>query len=85
MEHINSMTKLREQVAFEGYAQKQPLVVYKEKAFDKFKNLLSEIEYRVVKSIFSIKPDMIIKQAQIRESDLQVNEGGENTTPPKQA
>jgi hypothetical protein len=28
---------------------------------------------------------MIIKQAQIRESDLQVNEGGENTTPPKQA
>ncbi len=85
MEHINSMTKLREQVAFEGYAQKQPLVVYKEKAFEKFRNLLWEIEYRVVKSIFSLKPDMIIKQAQIRESDLQVNEGGENSAPPKQS
>jgi preprotein translocase subunit SecA len=40
MNHIDGMSKLREQVAFVGYAQKQPLMVYKEKAFDKFKDLL---------------------------------------------
>ncbi|MDQ7009917.1 MAG: preprotein translocase subunit SecA [Candidatus Gracilibacteria bacterium] len=54
MLHIDSMTKLREEVAFEGYAQRQPLIVYKEKAFDKFKNLLGDIEYKVTKSMFSI-------------------------------
>ena len=54
MLHIDSMTKLREEVAFEWYAQKQPLVVYKEKAFIKFENLISEIEYKITKGIFSI-------------------------------
>jgi preprotein translocase subunit SecA len=36
MRHIDGMSKLREEVAFEGYAQRDPLVVYKEKAFQKF-------------------------------------------------
>jgi hypothetical protein len=30
-------------------------VVYKEKAFQKFDNLINEIEYKVVKSMFSIR------------------------------
>ncbi len=40
MRHINNMSRLREEVAFEGYAQKNPLLVYKEKAFHKFTDLL---------------------------------------------
>ena len=31
------------------------MVVYKEKAFQKFDNLINEIEYKVVKSMFSIR------------------------------
>lgn len=49
------MSKLRDEVAFEWYAQRNPLVVYKEKAFQKFDNLINEIEYKVVKSMFSIR------------------------------
>ena len=54
MNHIDSMTKLREEVAFEWYAQRQPLVVYKEKAYVKFEELIDEIEYKVTKWMFSI-------------------------------
>jgi len=74
MEHIDSMSKLREQVAFEWYAQKQPLVVYKEKAYDKFQMLIDEIEYKVVKSLFFINPDTVVKQIKIEDGDIQMNE-----------
>jgi preprotein translocase subunit SecA len=54
MRHIDSMSKLREEVAFEGYAQRQPLVVYKTKAYGKFEELLGELEYKVTKIIFGL-------------------------------
>lgn len=72
MNHIDGMSKLREQVAFVWYAQKQPLMVYKEKAFDKFKDLLTEIEFTVVKSIFSINVNTQIKVTRVDDSQLQV-------------
>ena len=77
MNHIDSMTKLREEVAFEWYAQRQPLVVYKEKAFQKFVDLLDEIEYKVTKWMFSINAVVAednwineIKDVEIDEEDL---------------
>ena len=73
MMHIDGMSKLREAVAFEWYAQKNPLVVYKEKAFDKFKNLIDEIEYKVTKAIFSAKQDIEIKQLEIQAQNLVEN------------
>lgn len=73
MNHIDSMSKLREQVAFEWYAQRQPLVVYKEKAFGKFHDLVDEIEFKVVKWVFSLNVDTIIEQKRINDEALQVN------------
>lgn len=49
MNHIDSMAHLREEVAFEGYAQKNPLVIYKERAYDKFVILVDTIALRVTK------------------------------------
>ncbi|MFZ2256126.1 MAG: hypothetical protein WAW59_00890 [Patescibacteria group bacterium] len=49
MQHIDRMAHLREEVAFEGYAQKNPLIVYREKAYDYFIEMMSNIEHRVVK------------------------------------
>jgi preprotein translocase subunit SecA len=40
MRHIDAMSRLREDVAFEGYAQRNPLIVYKEKAYGKFQDLI---------------------------------------------
>ena len=69
MFHIDSMTKLREEVAFEWYAQKQPLVVYKEKSFIKFGDLMSEIEYKITKAIFSINT-VVVENVKDDEKDL---------------
>lgn len=74
MRHIDAMSRLREEVAFEGYAQKNPLVVYKEKAFRKFTDLISDLEYRVVKSIFTININMNIEQVKVNQDDLEFNE-----------
>lgn len=75
MKHIDSMSNLRQEVAFEGYAQKNPLVVYKEKAFVKFQDLIDEIEYKTTKAIYSIKNStVVIETVAPDESQMQNNE-----------
>jgi preprotein translocase subunit SecA len=74
MRHIDAMSRLREGVDFEWYAQKNPLVVYKQKAFEKFKDLLNELEYKVVKSIFSINPVTEVQQVKLDPKDLEFND-----------
>jgi preprotein translocase subunit SecA len=71
MQHIDAMAHLREEVAFEGYAQKNPLIVYKERAFDKFITLLSEIGFKVTKGLLTASPSQQIEQIQVDESMLQ--------------
>ena len=75
MRHIDSMSKLRDEVAFEWYAQRNPLVVYKEKAFQKFDNLINEIEYKVVKSMFSIRQNeqVVLEEPEAVEENLKKN------------
>ena len=69
MRHIDSMSKLREEVAFEWYAQKQPLVVYKEKAYIKFWDLLSELEYKITKIIFALdKSENVEKVIKVKQN-----------------
>jgi preprotein translocase subunit SecA len=70
MSHIDRMSHLREEVAFEGYAQKQPLVVYKERAYDRFFELMQEIDYRVVKALVGAREVLHIAQREIAESQL---------------
>ncbi|MDD3145534.1 MAG: preprotein translocase subunit SecA [Candidatus Gracilibacteria bacterium] len=74
MRHIDAMSKLREEVAFEGYAQKNPLTVYKEKAYYKFRDLINEIEYKVVKAIFSIKKIEQVEQIDLSKENFELNE-----------
>lgn len=73
MRHIDSMSKLRESVAFEWYAQRQPLTVYKEKAYYKFKELINEIEYKVVKAMFSIKRIDQVEQIDLSKQNIELN------------
>ena len=70
MRHIDAMSRLREEVAFEWYAQRQPLVVYKEKAYEKFTNLMDELEYKTVKSMFSINQIQEVPQVEINTKDM---------------
>ena len=74
MRHIDGMSHLREEVAFEWYAQKNPLVVYKEKAFWMFNDLMHDIEYKVVKAIFGVDVNANVEQRNINTQDLKINE-----------
>ncbi|MDD2917252.1 MAG: preprotein translocase subunit SecA [Candidatus Gracilibacteria bacterium] len=71
MQHIDAMAHLREEVAFEGYAQKNPLIVYKERAFDKFVTLLGEIGFKITKGLLTASPREQIEQIQVDENMLQ--------------
>lgn len=66
------MAHLREEVAFEGYAQKQPLIVYKERAYDRFVELIQEIEFKVVRALVGAKEILQIAQREIAESAMVV-------------
>jgi len=77
MRHIDSMSKLRESVAFEWYAQKQPLLVYKEKSFEKFRNLINEIDFKTSKWVFAIEQNIVINQIEINEKNIEVNDTDE--------
>lgn len=74
MRHIDAMSRLREEVAFEWYAQKNPLLVYKWKAYEKFHILMNDIEYKVVKAIFTVDTWAKIEQIKISEKQLEFNE-----------
>lgn len=74
MRHIDSMSKLKDSVAFEWYAQRNPLVVYKEKSFEKFDELINEIEFKVVKSIFSVRKIDEIEWDWINIDSLKIDE-----------
>lgn len=77
MEHIDHMTKLREDVAFSGYAQKDPLNEYKSQAFESFNVLLAMIENGTVNTLFKVDLEKSIPQEMLQKAevtDMQTNE-----------
>ncbi|MFH1218756.1 MAG: preprotein translocase subunit SecA [Candidatus Peregrinibacteria bacterium] len=53
-EHIDAMSRLRENVAFSGYAQKDPLTEYKSLGYEMFNEMLSMIRSNTVNTLFKI-------------------------------
>ncbi|MEK7137578.1 MAG: preprotein translocase subunit SecA, partial [Patescibacteria group bacterium] len=54
MDHIDTMAHLREQVAFSGYAQRDPLIEYKDQGFRRMQQLLATIQTTIVHTLFQI-------------------------------
>ncbi|MCX6735254.1 MAG: preprotein translocase subunit SecA [Candidatus Peregrinibacteria bacterium] len=77
MDHIDAMTQLRENVAFAGYAQKDPLVEYKSLSYEMFMEMLAMVRANTVNALFKIDverimPQQIVIQPQIK--NMQTNE-----------
>lgn len=70
MEHIDSMTRLRENVAFSGYAQKDPLTEYKSLGYNMFNEMLGMIRNNTVNTLFKIEPEKIIPQEMLARSEV---------------
>ena len=54
MEHIDSMTSLRENVALQGYGQRDPLIIYKQEAYEMISKLLTSIQSNTVNTLFKV-------------------------------
>ncbi len=50
MDHIDDMSHLREQVAFAGYAQRDPLIEYQDQGFRRFQELLQTINATITRA-----------------------------------
>lgn len=55
VEHLDAMMKLREAIGLHGYGQRDPLVEYKQEAYNMFQRLQGAISYDVARLIFKVK------------------------------
>jgi preprotein translocase subunit SecA len=88
MDHIDSMQRLRENVAFSGYAQKDPLTEYKSEAFKMFNKMMGDITQNTINTLFKIDFETVVpKQIMINTENAETNKeresnkesGGEKT------
>ncbi len=71
MDHIDDMSHLREQVAFAGYAQRDPLIEYKDQGFRRFQVLLATIESVIAHTLLQIDFRQFAPQAVLAQSELE--------------
>ncbi len=55
MQHLDDLTDLRDGIGLRGYAQKDPLVEYKQEAFTMFESLLARINSQIAQRIFRVQ------------------------------
>ena len=78
MAHITNLNTLRESVALQGFAQRDPLMEYKGEAFGAFEKLMGSIESATVNTIFKIDiasqvPEQFVRADQPKQ--VRTNEG----------
>ena len=58
-EHLYAMDQLREGIGLRAYGQKNPLIEYKKEGFGMFNEMISNIDYEILKKIFRTNIDSI--------------------------
>jgi preprotein translocase subunit SecA len=79
MEHIDEMSNLRDAVSLRGYAQRDPLIEYKQDAFQMFRQLLNAIQHNVINTLFKVQinveaPAKAVPKPEIDPSNLSTNQ-----------
>jgi len=55
-DHLLSMDHLKEGIGLRGYAQQNPLIVYKKEGFEMFQDMISRIQEQTISILFRIQP-----------------------------
>ncbi len=79
-DHLLSMDHLKEGIGLRGYAQQNPLLVYKKEGFELFQDLIDRIKEETLSILFRIQlaePDAVQELQHPQEQDL-VFSGGES-------
>jgi len=79
MEHIDEMSNLRDAVSLRGYAQRDPLIEYKQDAFVMFRKLLEVIQHNVINTLFKVQinveaPAKALPKSEIDPTKLNTNQ-----------
>ena len=72
-DHLLSMDHLKEGIGLRGYAQQNPLIVYKKEGFDMFQDMISRIQEQTVSILFRIQPaepERIVEYQKPKEQNL---------------
>ena len=64
MNHLDAIDNLRDGIGLRGYAQKDPLVEYKQESFSMFESLLTRIDQTAAHRIFRVQVQMPTQMAQ---------------------
>ena len=77
MEHINTMSHLREGIHLRGYAQEDPLRAYTMEGFDLFDSMMQKVDKDV--SIFLLKAEIRQNIERVENKTKMVTNDGEET------
>jgi len=70
MDHLDAMHRLRESIGLQGYAQKNPLIEYKQQGHMMFEKLQRTISSDVAHMIFKIEPPEVASSTEKKEATL---------------
>jgi preprotein translocase subunit SecA len=73
MEHLDTMTDLREGISLRNLAQRDPLVEYKNEGFEMFDEMLRKVDEFVVIRFFKVR---LVKQEE--QKPVKINENRDN-------
>ena len=79
-DHLLSMDHLKEGIGLRGYAQQNPLIIYKKEGFEMFQDMILRIKEEIVGLLFRIqieKPERIEDFKQPEEQNLMFSGGGD--------
>jgi preprotein translocase subunit SecA len=79
-EHLLNMDHLKEGIGLRGYAQQDPLVVYKQEGFAMFKAMVERIKEEAVKFLFRVqiaRPEEMAAKEKAEQDKLVFSHGGE--------
>jgi len=83
-DHLFSMDHLKEGIGLRGYAQQNPLIVYKKEGFEMFNDMISRVKDETLGILFRIQieePKKIDDLRQPKEQKLAFSGGGEPEKP----
>ena len=78
MEHINTMSILREGIGLRGYAQENPLRAYTNEGFELYDELLSTIDKNITMFLLKSEIRQNIERKQV-EKPIATNDGKETS------
>ena len=73
VEHLDNLDDLREGVGLRGYGQKDPLVEFKNEAFQLFEKLIADIDANLVRRVFRIVPRTAEPAINIEEAQTNID------------